>query len=128
MVDLNKSSLQLDGTLGEGIADAKSNTERGLVVCSSVDPAVYAVPAQMAALFGAESYHGFDYGFHYQNLQGNVAGLIERFKSSAVSEKEFEAEKGSLNRFSGSGFGNTSPAASRALPNLFRFSRVFAST
>jgi hypothetical protein len=121
VVDLNKSSLQLDGTLGEGIADAKSNTERGLVVCSSVDPAVYAVPAQMAALFGAESYHGFDYGFHYQNLQGNV-------KSSAVSEKEFEAEKGSLNRFSGSGFGNTSPAASRALPNLFRFSRVFAST
>jgi len=56
------------------------------------------------------------------------ADLIERFKPSAVSEKEFEAEKGSLNRFSGSGFGNTSPAASRALPNLFRFSQVFAST
>ena len=56
-VDLNLGSLQPDGTLGAGIADAQLNTERGVVVCSSVDPSVYAVPAQMEALFGTESYH-----------------------------------------------------------------------
>jgi hypothetical protein len=51
-VESNEGSLQSDGTIGPGIADAQVNTERGAVVCSSADPSAYAMPAQMAALFG----------------------------------------------------------------------------
>lgn len=78
-VESNKGSLQSDGTIGLGIADAQVNTQRGVVVCSSADPASYAVPAQMAALFGSESYHGSDYSFYYANLRENVAKRIAAF-------------------------------------------------
>lgn len=79
-VESNKGSLQSDGTIGAGIADAQVNTQRGVVVCSSVDPASYAISAQMAALFGTESYHGSDYSFYYANIQENVAKRIAAFK------------------------------------------------
>jgi hypothetical protein len=78
-VDLNKGSLQLDGTLGVGIADAQVNTTRGVIECSSVDPQIYAIPEQMADLFGPESFHGWDYGFYYGNLSENIAKRIAAF-------------------------------------------------
>lgn len=67
----------LDNTTGavtEGIADAKVDVERGVVVCESVDPAKYAIP--MTSIFGPESYHGYDYGFYYMNIRKNVADRI----------------------------------------------------
>lgn len=81
-VKANKGSLQSDGTIGAGIADAQVNTQRGVVVCSSADLASYAVSSQMAALFGSESYHGSDYAFYYANLQENVAERIAAFGQS----------------------------------------------
>lgn len=81
-VELNKGSLLPDGTVGAGFADAQVDTERGGVVCSTVDPAVYGMPEQMVSLFGAESYHGSDYTFYYRNLQENVALRIATFKAS----------------------------------------------
>jgi hypothetical protein len=79
-VESNLGSLQGDGTLGKGIANAQLNTERGVVVCSSVDPNVYAMSEQYVYLFGKESYHSHDYGFYYGNIQDNVAKRIEAFK------------------------------------------------
>ena len=81
-MDLNLGSLQPDGTLGAGMADAQLNTERGVVVCSSADPSSYAIPAQLAELFGTESYHGSDYGFYYGNLQKNIAERIAAFEQN----------------------------------------------
>lgn len=75
----NKGSYMPDAdgnySLVEGIADAKVDTVRGVVVCESVDPATYAVP--MADIFGPESYHGYDYGFYYMNIRENAALRVE---------------------------------------------------
>ncbi|MDE2523968.1 MAG: DUF3089 domain-containing protein [Methanocorpusculum sp.] len=61
-----------DGGLivGAGIADARVNLTRGSVICTSVDPAVYAIPA--VDVFGPESYHGYDYGFYFVSLRENA--------------------------------------------------------
>ena len=55
-----------------GFADARIEAGRGSVICSTVDPAEYAMPAAMSALFGPESYHGWDYGFYYMNIRENA--------------------------------------------------------
>lgn len=55
-----------------GVADAQVNLTRGSVICTSVDPAVYATA--MKDVFGPESYHGQDYGFYYASIEEN-AGL-----------------------------------------------------
>lgn len=57
--------------------------ERGVVVCSTADPAVYAIPAPADELFGPESYHGYDYGLYYANLQENVKTRITAFSDTA---------------------------------------------
>lgn len=79
----NKGSLKEDSegnyVVGPGIADATINLERGSVICSTVDPATYAIPAEMEALFGAESYHGGDYTFYYENIRENGKLRSEMF-------------------------------------------------
>ena len=55
-----------------GVADAQVNLTRGSVICTSVDPAEYAIA--MKDVFGPESYHGQDYGFYYASIEEN-AGL-----------------------------------------------------
>jgi hypothetical protein len=57
-------------SLVAGIADARINLTRGSVICTSVDPSVYAIPA--ADVFGPESYHGYDYGFYFVSLRENA--------------------------------------------------------
>lgn len=63
-----------------GLADARLDLERGVVICESVDPEVYA--SKSVNCFGPESYHSYDYGFFYMNLKENVAVRIEAFLKS----------------------------------------------
>ena len=70
----NLGSLDDNYRLGKGIADARIDLSRGSVICSTVDPAKYSVPAQ--AIFGPESYHLYDYGFYYANIMSNVRQRI----------------------------------------------------
>lgn len=65
-----------------GFADARIEAGRGSVICSTVKPAEYAIPAAMSALFGPESYHGWDYGFYYMNIRKNAELRTENFLAS----------------------------------------------
>jgi len=77
----NLGSLTYDGNLvTPGIADARVDTVRGSVVVTTIaDKALYAIPADGAAMFGPESYHLHDYGFFFNNLKQNVADRIKAF-------------------------------------------------
>ena len=76
----NLGSMNLEGEMLEHLADARVDTERGVVICESVDETIYAQAATNA--FGPESYHNYDYGFYYMNLRQNVADRIEAFWAS----------------------------------------------
>lgn len=65
--------------VASGIADARIDLERGTVICDSVDPSIYAMPAVMAPLFGSESYHGWDYKFYYQNIRENAEVRVKAY-------------------------------------------------
>ena len=75
----NLGSLNIAGQLVKGYADARVDTERGVVVCESAKPIIYAIPAPANALFGPESYHFFEYSFYYLNLRQNAADRIAAF-------------------------------------------------
>ena len=75
----NRGSLNSEGVLVEGYADAQVEPVRGVVVCTTADPAVYALQHPADALFGTESYHAYDYGFYYANLRENAAVRIAAF-------------------------------------------------
>jgi len=77
----NLGSLNIDGEIEKNLADAKIDLERGVVVCETADSAVYAIPEAAHALFGSESYHGYDYGLYYMNLRENAKVRIEAFKN-----------------------------------------------
>lgn len=79
----NLGSLNHDGILVEGFADAQVDLARGVVVCSSVDPKLYAIPAPANVLFGPECYHAYDYGFYYMNLRQNVTDRIAAWFSKS---------------------------------------------
>lgn len=70
----NAGSLLLNEETGsyeltDGVADAKLDLERGVVICSTE-----ALPyMSMADTFGPESLHNGDYVLYYGNLQKNVA-------------------------------------------------------
>lgn len=75
----NKGALLTVGEITAGVADARIDLERGVVVCESVDPAVYGIPESAHALFGPESFHNCDYGLYYMNLRENVKVRIAAF-------------------------------------------------
>ena len=79
--DLNENlgSLNAEGEIGPGIADARIDLERGVVICESVD-VVPELQAAMAEYFGPESYHLQDYSLYYGNLQKNIADRIAAFE------------------------------------------------
>ena len=77
--DESAGSLSSDGELGPGIADARVDLERGVVICESID-AVPELQEAMAEFFGPESYHLQDYSLYYGNLQKNVADRIAAFE------------------------------------------------
>lgn len=58
-----------------GIADARLDTDRGVVVVTTAD-STYALPSYAAPLFGPECYHLYDYGFFYNNIKQNIADRI----------------------------------------------------
>ena len=76
----NLGSLTVDGQLvTPGMADARVDTLRGSVVVTTADAALYAIPADGAAMFGPESYHLHDYGFFFNNFKQNVADRIKAY-------------------------------------------------
>ncbi|MGI6072968.1 MAG: DUF3089 domain-containing protein [Lachnospiraceae bacterium] len=75
----NLGSLGKDGTVKEGFADAWVDVSRGVVVCTTADPARYA--DKSVTVYGPESYHLHDYAFYYMNLAENARTRIEAFLS-----------------------------------------------
>lgn len=75
----NLGSLNTEGELGPGTADARIDPERGVVICESVET-VPELQTAMAEYFGPESYHLQDYSLYYGNLQKNVADRIAAFE------------------------------------------------
>lgn len=59
----------------KGIADAKLDTERGVVVCTTKEVEY----STTGGLFGPASLHGNDYGLYYENLRENVKLRVEKF-------------------------------------------------
>jgi hypothetical protein len=60
-----------------GLADAQLDLDRGVVVCTNVDPALYTTA--FPAFFGPESYHYYDYALYYGNLKLNIATRIAAY-------------------------------------------------
>ena len=56
-----------------GLADARVDQKRGVVVCSTVDPAKYQVG------FPKGVYHTFDYPFYFFDIRVNAADRIEHY-------------------------------------------------
>lgn len=83
----NEGSL-IGGNRTTNFADARVDLKRGVVLCTSVDPAVYAMAAPADRLFGPESYHSRDYDFYCWNLRENVKQRIAAYDQYA--------EKGSV--------------------------------
>ncbi len=77
-VEENLGALDLEGEIIRGYADARVDTERGVVICESVKPSPELAQA-MGSYFGPESFHLQDYGLYYGNLQQNVADRIAAF-------------------------------------------------
>ena len=75
----NLGSLDREGKLGPGLADARVDLQRGVVVCESIE-AVPELQAAMAEFFGPESCHLQDYSLYYGNLQKNIADRIAAFE------------------------------------------------
>jgi hypothetical protein len=82
----NLGSIQLDPQTGApeldangqmmrvmGVADARVDKKRGVVVCSTVDPAKY------ASGFPKGVYHTFDYPFYFFDIRANAANRIEHY-------------------------------------------------
>ncbi len=59
----------------DAFADARVNTSRGVVLCSTVDPEEFV----LSNLVPLGVYHGFDYAFYYYDLQQNVKDRAEAF-------------------------------------------------
>ena len=74
----NMGSLDSAGEIIYNYADARVDTERGVVVCDSVE---LSQETQMALkeYFGSESFHLQDYSLYFMNLQQNVADRINTF-------------------------------------------------
>jgi hypothetical protein len=67
--------LDADGQIKRmmGVADARVDQKRGVVICSTVDPADY------ASGFPKGVYHAFDYPFYFFDVRANAANRIEHY-------------------------------------------------
>jgi hypothetical protein len=78
-VELNPQTgmpvLDADGQIKRvmGLADARVDQKRGVVICSTVDPAKY------ASGFPKGVYHTFDFPFYFFDVRANAANRIERY-------------------------------------------------
>lgn len=80
----NPGSLNHKNELEVGLADARVDTARGVVVCESVDPALYSMG--FAQAFGSQSYHYYDYSLYYVSLRKNVADRVTAYFAAALGE------------------------------------------
>ncbi len=71
-------SLNTSGEIIYNYADARVDTERGVVICDSVEPSKEQQEA-LKEYFGSESFHLQDYSLYFMNLQQNVADRINAF-------------------------------------------------
>lgn len=74
----NLGSLDTEGEIVMNQADARVDTDRGVVICESIKVAPELAMA-MGEYFGPESFHLQDYSLYFGNLQQNVADRIEAF-------------------------------------------------
>ncbi|MBQ8278643.1 MAG: DUF3089 domain-containing protein [Roseburia sp.] len=77
-IEENIGSLNAGGELVSGSADARVDTERGVVICTSRQNTPE-TKEMLAEYFGEESFHLYDYSFYYENLKKNVADRIAAF-------------------------------------------------
>lgn len=77
-IEENIGSFNADGELISGGADAQVDTERGVVICTTMQNTAEMKDA-LAEYFGEESLHLYDYNLYYGNLQKNVADRIHAF-------------------------------------------------
>ncbi len=71
---LNKDTGSYE--IKKGIADAKLDTERGVVVCTTKEVEYTSATTN---LFGPESLHGNDYALYYENLRENIKKRVENY-------------------------------------------------
>lgn len=64
------------------LADARVDTVRGVVICSSVDIDKYSMPEEAAAIFPKGIYHGCDISFYYYNLRQNAENRVANYLSA----------------------------------------------
>ena len=70
-----------------GVADARVDTERGVVVCTNTDyPYFDASTFADTPVFGEKSFHGFDYLFYYENIRQNIAVRTAAFLKSGRND------------------------------------------
>ena len=66
-----------DSLITPGIADARVNVKRGVVICSS--DVLPHMPDSVSDFFGTASYHGGDYSFYFGNVRQNVKTRVDAF-------------------------------------------------
>lgn len=74
----NLGSLDTAGDIIYNQADARVDTDRGVVICESAEVSQELAEA-MGKYFGPESFHLQDYSLYFMNLQQNVADRITAF-------------------------------------------------
>jgi hypothetical protein len=75
-----------DGTYVDrySLCDATVNKERGVIVCSTVNPEDYAAPGA-SSLFPQGVYHGQDYPFYWHAIEENAAARAEAYIAGRTS-------------------------------------------
>ncbi len=81
----NAGSLDTDGEIIYNYADARVDTERGVVICDSVELSPD-IQEALKEYFGAESFHLQDYSLYFMNLQQNVEDRIKSFMEQQQAE------------------------------------------
>lgn len=84
----NLGSLSAEGEIEYGKADARVDTERGVVICENAG-FVSELQEFMEPYFGPESYHLQDYSLYFMNLRQNVADRIEEFQKQKSNKESF---------------------------------------
>lgn len=84
-VEENLGSLGSDGEILDHYADAKVDTQRGVVICDSVKNSKE-MQMDLKGYFGADSFHLQDYNLYYKNLEKNVADRIQAFESRSLQK------------------------------------------
>ena len=74
----NMGSLNSAGEIVYHYADARVDTERGVVICDSVEIS-QEMQERLREYFGTESFHLQDYSLYFMNLQQNVEDRIKAF-------------------------------------------------